>query len=291
MPRYWFRLDDVAPLTAHAIGCEQHTTTRAEALAGANNGPALVFASTRDGATLRSNGNPAWYDHDGSQHCAYATAWRHAPTGRTSHVHLSDYVHAFLPLTGQIMHLIHTARRTGDSWISVHIDSRDQHLISAYAIRTATQRDSIVPAGCRWRPAHVTCPETGSVAYPAQIPDGYTTTAGHALPRFDRDTIAKIAADLDRLRAIDARPGAYPILRLRGDDLTVLEEQTYDGNWTWRQVDRLRPDRAGYFPLGAYQWSWETVTRPSPLLATVRRALTAVRRGLPGHARSRTGRP
>ncbi|MBG0568220.1 hypothetical protein [Actinoplanes aureus] len=290
MPRYWFRLDDVAPLTAHAIGCEQHTTTRAEALAGANNGPALIFSSICEGATLRSNGNPAWYGNAGRQHVAYATAWRHALTGRTSHVHLSDYVHAFLPLTGQVMHLIRTARRAGDSWISIHIDARDQHLISPYAIRTATQRDSIVPETCQWRPAVVTCPEIGNVDYPAQIPDGYTTDAGHSLPRFDRATIARIAADLDRLRAIDAMPGAYPILRLRGDDLTVLQEQTYDGNWTWRQVDRLRVDHNG-FPLGAYQWAWETVAQPASLLAVVRRALTAARRRLPHHAASRSGQP
>jgi hypothetical protein len=289
MPRYWFRLDDVAPLTAHAFGCELHTTTRAESLAGANNGPALIFSSTREGATLRSNGDPAWYDHDGRVHVAYATAWWHTATGRTSHVHLSDYVHAFLPLTGQVMHLIRTARSAGDSWISIHIDARDQHLISPYAIRTATQRDNVVPAGCRWRPAVVTCTETGSVDYPAQIPDGYTTAAGHALPRFDRATIARIATDLDRLRAIDAMPGAYPILRLRGDDLTVLEELTYDGNWTCRQVDRLRPDPDGYFPLGAYQWAWETVDQPSPLLTAVHRVLAAARR-LP-RARRRSGQP
>jgi hypothetical protein len=290
MPCYWFRLDDVAPLAAHALGCELHTTTRAEALAGANNGPALIFSSTREAASLRSNGNPAWYDNTGREHVAYATAWWHAPTGRTSHIHLADYVHAFLPLTGQVTHLITTARKTGDSWISIHLDARDQHLISPYAIRTASGRDSVVPAGCRWRPAVVTCAETGSVDYPAQIPDGYTTTAGHALPRFDRATIARIAADLEQLRAIDAMPGAYPILRLRGDDLTVLEETTYDGNWTWRQVDRLRPDAGGYFALGAYQWAWETVAQPSPLITFGRRLLTLARRPLPG-ARHRATQP
>ena len=288
MPRYWFRLDDVAPLAAHALGCEVHTTTRAEALAGANNGPALIFSSTREAATLRSNGNPAWYDNTGGEHVAEATAWRHAPTGRTSHVHLSDYMHAFLPLTGQVMHLITTAGNSGDNWIGIHIDARDQHLISPYAIRTASGRDSVVPATCRWRPAVVTCAEVGSVDYPAQIPDGYTTTAGHSLPRFDRATVARIAADLDQLRALDAIPGAYPILRLRGDDLTVLEETTADGNWTWRQVDRPCPDPGGYFALGAYQWAWETAAQPSALTALGRRLLTAARRPHPRTRRQST---
>lgn len=278
MPRYWFRLDDVAPLTAHALGCTEHTITRAEVLAGANTGPALAFASTRQHATLRSNGIPAWYDNDGGEHVAYAAAWRHAPTGRTSHVHLADYTHAFLPLTSQVMHLIRTARDTGHSWISVHLDSRDQHLISPYAIRTATGRDGVVPAAARWRPAVVTCPELGDGGYPAQIPDGYTTATEYALPRFTRATVTRIAADLDDLR-IDAAPGAYPILRLRGDDLTVLQEQPYDGNWTWRQVDRLRPDHDGSFALGAYQWAWEVADQP-PAWRVGARRLLAWSRGL-----------
>ena len=272
MPRYWFRLDDVAPLTAHALGCTEHTITRAEVLAGANTGPALVFSSTRQHATLRSNGIPTWYDHDGGEHIAYAAAWRHTPTGRTSHVHLTDYAHAFLPLTGQVMHQIRTAGHRGHSWISIHLDSRDQHLISPYAIRTATGHDEVVPAAARWRPAMVTCPELGDSAYPAQIPDGYTTTTGHALPRFTRDTIGRIAADLDDLR-IEAAPGTHPILRLHADDLTVLQEQPYDGNWTCRQVDRLHPDHDGRFALGAYQWAWEIVDQPPAWRARARRWL------------------
>ncbi|XVV10894.1 hypothetical protein ACQP2X_39560 [Actinoplanes sp. CA-131856] len=262
MPQHWFRLDDVAPLTAHALGCQEHTITRAETLAGANTGPALIFSSTRGSATLRSNGNPAWYDNDGGQHAAYATAWRHSPTGRTSHAHLSDYAYAFLPLTRQAIHLISQACAAGDSWISLNIDPRDRHLISPYAIRTAAGRDDLVPADARWRPAIVSCPELGDGAYPAQIADGYTTSSGAVLPRFARDTITRIAADLDQLRAAAMLPGTYPILRLSGDDLAVLHEQPYDGNWTWRQIDRPRPDRDGLFPLGAYQWAWETVDQP-----------------------------
>ncbi len=285
MPRYWFRLDDVASLATHAIGCELHTTR-----AGADNGPALVFSSDRDGARLRSNGNPARYDNTGREHTAEATAWRHAPTGRTSHVHLSDYVHAFLALTGPVMHLITTARTTGDSWIGIHLDARDQHLISPYAIRTASGLADIVPATCRWRPAVVTCAETGSVDYPAQIPDDYTTTAGHALPCFDRPTIARIAADLDQLHAIDAMPGVYPILRLRGNDLIVLQEVTSGGNWIWQQVDRPRPDLGGYYALGAYRWAWETVSQPVPLLATVRHMQAVARRRLSKQVRNRPGR-
>jgi hypothetical protein len=281
LPRYWFRLDDVAPLTAHALGCTEHTITRAEVLAGANTGPALVFSSTRQHAQLRSNGIPAWYDNDGGEHVAYAAAWQHAPTGRTSHVHLVDYAHAFLPLTGQAMHQIRDARDSGHSWLSIHLDSRDQHLISPYAIRTATGRDDVVPATAQWRSAMVTCPELGDGSYPAQIPDGYTTATGHALPRFTRATVTRIAADLDDLR-IDADHGTHPILRLRGDDLTVLQEQPYDGNWTWRQVDRLRPDPAGRFALGAYQWGWQVIDQPSAWRSGARRLLAWSRGLRPG---------
>jgi hypothetical protein len=284
MPRYWFRLDDVAPLAGHALSCTEHTTTRAEVLAAANNGPALVLTSTREHATLRSNGNPTWYRNDGGEYLAYATAWRHAPTGRTSHVHLADYSQALLPLTGQVRHLITTAGNSGHSWISIHLDSRDQHLISPYAIRTTTQRDTALPANCRWRPAEVTCPELDNVVYRAQIPDGYTTDAGHSLPRFDRATIGRIGADLDQLRNLDATPGRYPILRLHGDQVTVLHEQTHDGNWTCRQADRLRPDRDGHFHLGTYQWSWETVTPPPARFTAVHRLLAAARRSPKHHA-------
>lgn len=259
MPRHWFRLDDLAPLAAHAIACDRHTT-RAEVLARANNGPALILSSTSQGANLRSNGSPAWYDHDGGEHVAPASTWLHVPTGRTGHVHLSDYVHAYFPLIDQVMHLLRTARLSGHSWITVYINPHDQHLIAPYAIHATETRDSIVPITTPWQKAAVTCAEVRDVAYPALIPDGYTTQIGNALPRFDRNTIVRIIADLDRTRpSPDATPGDNPILRLHGDTLTVLEEQPAGGNWTYRQVERLRPDRDGYFALGAYQWGWHLV--------------------------------
>jgi hypothetical protein len=286
MPDHWFRLDDVLPLAEHALACERHSLTSAEVLAGATTSPALIFSSNPEGAGLRSNGVPGWYDATGGEQRAHAQTWRHTQTGRSGHDHLGGYQDAFLPLTAPVVHLLRTAHLTGHSWLSVHIDSRDQHLITPYALQTSEHHGSPVPVSAYWKKTTVTCADVADTGYPALVPVGYTTTDGDVLPRFDRNTIARIVDDLERLRTgphADTLPGEYPILRLRGDDLIVLEDQPDHGTWTYRQVDRLQPDRDGYFALGAYQWPWHIEARPSRLPSWLRRWLPAAGHRPPPH--------
>jgi hypothetical protein len=264
--RLWFRLDDVLPLAEHAMACFTHRITGAQAAALAPSGPALIWSSTAVLDLLTSNGMPLWYGDRGTTHAAEAHAWRDA-AGRYGTAWTDGYHTAYLPLTTRdgahrtVIGLLRGARYSGRSWVTVDIDPADHHLIGADRIHVVAGRDDLVPAGTPWRQATVTCRDVDDLPYPALIAEGYTSDSGHLLTRFDTTTIARMAADLDAVRAnpdrnSDPMPGEYPMLRLNGEVLTVAEQHGNGHAETYRATDRLTPDSNGYYPLGAYLWPW-----------------------------------
>lgn len=270
--RLWFRLDDVLPIAEHAMACFTHRLTGAQAAAIAPSGPALIWTSTAVLDVLTSNGVPLWYGERGTTHAAEAHTWRDA-SGRYGTAWTDDHDTAYLPLTthggstGPVMDLLRGARYSGHSWVTVDIDPADGHLIGPDRVRVLPCRHDLVPAGASWSPTVVTCHDVADEPYPALIADGYTSDSGHLLARFDTQTVARMAADLDAVqvnpdRNSDPMPGEYPLLRLRGDVLTVIEEQSdapIEADY-FRATDHLTPDGEGYYPLGAYLWPWRNAT-------------------------------
>jgi hypothetical protein len=270
--RLWFRLNDVLPLAEHAMACFTHRITGAQAAALAPSGPALVWTSTAVLDVLTSNGVPLWYGERGTTQTAEAHAWRDV-SGRYGTAWTDGHSTAYLPLTssdgrtGPIMELLRGARYSGHSWVTVDIDPADPQLIGPDRVRVLPCRHDLVPAGATWSPTVVTCRDVADEPYPALVADGYASDSGHLLARFDTPTIVRLAADLDTVHAnpdrnSDPMPGEYPILRLRGDVLTVIEEQ-HDAPTEadyFRATDHLTPDGEGYYPLGAYLWPWRPAT-------------------------------
>jgi hypothetical protein len=270
--RLWFRLDDVLPLAEHAMACFTHRITGAQAAALGPSGPALVWTSTAVLDVLTSNGVPLWYGQRGTTQAAEAHAWRDA-SGRYGTAWVDGHDTAYLPLTssdgrtGPVMELLRGARYSGHSWVTVDIDPADRQLIGPDRVRVLPCRHDLVPAGARWSPTVVTCRDVADEPYPALVADGYASDSGHLLARFDTPTIVRLAADLDTVHAnpdpgSDPMPGEYPILRLRGDVLTIIEEQhdaATEADY-FRATDHLTPDGDGYYPLGAYLWPWRHAT-------------------------------
>ncbi|MEV4511532.1 hypothetical protein AB0K00_21470 [Dactylosporangium sp. NPDC049525] len=269
--RLWFRLDDVVPLAEHAMACTAHARTEAQTRAAAPLRPALTWTGTATLDILQSNGVPAWYGHNGTVHAAEAHTWRHTATGRYGTVNIDGYHHAYMPLAGgdgpgpRPIDSIREARETGRHWMWVDIDPADTHHIDWTRIGFTASRDEHVPADTRWLPAHVTCDAVAGAVYRAQIPDGYTTDAGHLLPRFDCGTVVQIVADLDAVQAnpdrtSDVMAGEYPWLYLYGDgrgNALQISKATDDGTATTiREVDLVVPDADGCYSVGAYGWPW-----------------------------------
>jgi hypothetical protein len=271
--RLWFRLHEVLPLAEHAIACFTHRITGAQTVSGAPNGPALIWTGTATLDILTSNGVPVWYGENGTTHAAEAYTWRDT-AGRYGTARTDGYDTAYLPLAtiggnpGPVMSLLRTARLSGLSWVPVDIDSADNHLIPPTRVHAVDHRDDIVPTAATWTPAEVTCRDLADQPYPALVADGYTSDSGHLLARFDQPTIERIIADLDTIHAnpdrnSDPMPGEYPILRLSGDGLTVIEERDNGHATTGHVTDYLRPDGDGSYPLGAHLWRWRhTTSRP-----------------------------
>ncbi|MEV6812579.1 hypothetical protein [Micromonospora sp. NPDC051296] len=98
--------------------------------------------------------------------------------------------------------------------------------------------------------------------YPALVADDYTALGG-VLARFDHPTARQIADDLDRLWIGDM-PGEHPIITWDGDTVVICFEAD-DGDITRRvEADRVYPDAAGRYSLGAYLWPWRTTTTHHP---------------------------
>lgn len=271
--RLWFRLDDVLPLAEHAMACTAHRFTGAHARGLAPLRPALIWTGTTAGDALASNGLPGWFGEHGDVHTARARTWRRTSTGHLAVAGRPDYWQAVLPLEeagtypGGVIGLLRDARRTGRHWVTIDIDPADRHVIAAHRVRAVAYRDDLVPAGCRWLPADVTCHAVAGASYPALLPDGYTTDHGYEIVRFDRDTVAGMVADLHTVQTnpdmrSDSMPGEYPHLRWVDDVLVVSEEIDDAQRDSLREVDRVRPDSDGYYPVGAYLWPWQrAVTR------------------------------
>ena len=269
--RLWFRTDDVAPLAEHAMACLIHRLTEAQTRAGAPLRPALTWHGAANLDILRSNGVPIWYGERGTVHAAEAHTWRHTATGRYGTANLDRYRSAYLPLDVSssgptIIDVLRDARHSGLHWITVDIDPADRHLIRPGRIRAVDHRDQLVPADATWVEATVTCTAVAGYSYPALVPDGYTTDAGHLLPRFDRPTVEQLVADLDAIHAnpdrdSDPMPGEYPLLRLSddlyGNVLQNFEESDNGVETSLRQVDLVHPDRDGRYSVGAYGWPWQ----------------------------------
>jgi hypothetical protein len=64
-------------------------------------------------------------------------------------------------------------------------------------------------------------------------------------------------------------PGEYPLVRLTGDTLLVLQERDDGDTVTWREADRIHPDRDGRYPVGAYLWPWHLTTSAASTLTGV----------------------
>jgi hypothetical protein len=236
--------------------------------------PALLWTGTPILDVLVSNGVPVWYGERSVNHTAEAHTWRHITTGRYGTAQRPGYDTAYLPLdtaTGQppVIEVLRDARHTGRHWVTIGIDAADEHLIRPDRVRVAEHRDELTPDGGEWVPATVTSTAVAGNAYPALVADGYTSDAGHELPRFDRTTIEQMIADLDAVHAnpdsgSDPMPGEYPHLRLTGDVLVVLAEYDDGETVTYHEFDRVHPDAHGRYTLGAYVWPW----RPASHLMT-----------------------
>lgn len=265
--RLWFRLEHVLPLADHALACFTHRLTRAQAQTRTASGPALIWTSTAAGDRLVSNGVPLWYGPDGTTHAAEAFTWRD-PSGRHGNNRPGEYASGYLPLTdSRLVDLLHLAQPAGRNWVTVDIDPADAHLIGTDRIHTVACRHDLAPAGIRWTPATVTCPDVDNQPYPALIADGYTTAGGALLARFDTATIGRIRDDLAILHAdpdrnSDPMPGEYPTLQWRGTELVVLDEHDTGEELRWQISDRVTADDHGLYPLGAYLWHWRFASRP-----------------------------
>jgi hypothetical protein len=265
--RLWFRLDDVLPLAEHAMACPAHRITGAQALAGAALRPALVWTGTPVLDVLVSNGVPVWYGERSVTQAAEAHTWRHLTSGRYGTAQRPGYDTAYLPLDTTttdrppVIDVLRGARHTGRHWVTVDIDPAGRHLIGPDRVRVVEHRDQLIPPGGEWVPATVTSTAVAGASYPALVADGYTSDAGHELPRFDRATVEQMIADLDAVHAnpdagSDPMPGEYPHLRLTGDVLVVLEEHDDGAHVTYLEADRVHPDAEGRYAVGAYTWPW-----------------------------------
>jgi hypothetical protein len=265
--RLWFRLDDVLPLAEHAMACPAHRITGAQTLAHAALRPALVWTGTPILDVLVSNGVPVWYGERSTNHTAEAYTWRHINSGRYGTAQRPGYDTAYLPLDTAadqlpVIDVLRDARYTGRHWITIDIDSADGHLIRPDRVRVVEHRDELIPDGGEWVPATVTSTAVAGADYPALVADGYTSDTGHELPRFDRSTVEQMVADLDAAHTnpdpgSDPMPGEYPLLRLHGDVLVVLEGHDDGETVTYREADRVHPDADGRYALGAYTWPWQ----------------------------------
>jgi hypothetical protein len=176
-----------------------------------------------------------------------------------------------LPLTESDEHsgvpLLDLMRRgacEGDRWFTIDADTTPPHCSTRAAYHT-----SRVPVGADWMPALVGTDRLGP--YPGQIARGYHYDDA-VLPRFDIDTVRRIAADTETLSdcgevevvvvAHDAAGGPHVVL-LRGPGSAVQP----DGSRPLRvhaiwDVDEITADADGMFGVGACAWPWRRIDPP-----------------------------
>src|SRR5205814_416349 len=118
-----------------------------------------------------------------------AHTWRH-PARAYPDAFWPEYGTAYLPLhnTGSsqppVIDLLRAGRHLDRGWVSVDIDPI-RPLLDAAAVQVRDHRDGLLPTDAAWHPAMVRLATRHDPAYPALVPDGYTTAEGDLLPRFD----------------------------------------------------------------------------------------------------------
>jgi hypothetical protein len=265
--RLWFRLDEVRPIAEHAMACPSHHLTREQVAAGARLRPALTWTPTDDGVALSSNGVPLWYDDDGQVHAAHAWTWHHPASGRRgSDAAINDTAvndaDRYLPLLRRYrdrrLPLITRLRKGaehGGHWFVVDTDpardaSRDRYQVLDH-------RDDLMPPNAPWVRMTVTAGAVWHGQYPALVADGYTVRGDDVIARFERPVVEQMAADLALVHACgDSMPGEVAALRFDGDVLSVEFGHDDGHEERWIEVDRVHPDRQGYYAVGAYLWPW-----------------------------------
>lgn len=291
--RLWFRCDEVLPLAEHAMACRPHLTG-AQVLAGQSLIPGLLVHHTAGTAVLSSNGTPPWHDAVGVVHRATALNWQ-----RTGQLRLPAHARdAFLPLDRSpaggrpMIDLMRAAQHRRHHWMAITVNRVRGHLIGPDAVTFTDHRAEPPPTDALWTPATVTSPYLADHTYPALTARNYRI--GGTLPaRFDRGTVERMVADLQTVWACpdrnrDPMPGEYPVLHVVGDVLIAYD--TYDdiddiddidvpgapAGVGLAEIDRYLPDRDGFYPVGAFLWSWHRTGASMPFAARLRLTRTAL---------------
>ncbi len=260
--RLYFRVEQVLPLAEHAVSCPSHYLTREQVAAGAPLRPALILASTDDGIALSSNGVPVWYDEDGQQHTALAWTWHHPASGQRGTDTTVGDADRFLPLyqgsrdrRHPLISMLRSGAQRGGHWLV--IDTDPAQVASRDRFQVVDHRDDTLPADAPWVRATVTAGAVWHGQYPALVADGYTVSGDDVIARFDLATVQQMAADLALVHACgDSMPGEVAALRLAGDVVVVSFSHDDGHEERWVEVDRVHPDRQGFYPVGAYLWPW-----------------------------------
>jgi hypothetical protein len=118
-------------------------------------------------------------------------------------------------------------------------------------------RADLLPADTAWTATTVTAAAVWHHRYPALVADGYTVRGDDVIARFDRATVDQMAADLADVHACgETMPGEVASLHLDGDVAVVSFSHDDGQKERWVEVDRVHPDRQGFYAIGAYLWPW-----------------------------------
>ncbi|MBV1854562.1 hypothetical protein [Catellatospora tritici] len=262
MSKIWWRLADVSPLAEHAV----HTptvNTPTHLLRAPSGVSALIWEQDETGSeTLRSNGWPGWYDKTGQPHRAHALTWQHPVSGTSgTHDHANPQ-HDLLLLkvrrranaTRPLIDTIRWGVKKKHHWFWIATTR-------PFACGTADHRNEIVPADATWVTAEVAAPTLEDLSYQAVIAEGYKGADG-VLPRFTRDTVAEMIADLGELNSHPASmPGEFPSMRFDGEVAVISWQQHSLSDERVLEIDRCYPDAEGLYAAGAYQWTWSICHR------------------------------
>ncbi|MBM0255849.1 hypothetical protein [Micromonospora sp. 4G55] len=277
--RLWFRIEDVLPLAEHALACPTHRLTRAQLAAGERTGPALTLTHTGTRGVLRSNGVPVWHTAQGDEQRAHSTSWH--PTAASEQEATQENLYLPLGQAGprerRLIDVLRAGRDLERPWLAIEPGTWPGNTLDASCVQILDRREDIAPPDVRWRPVMVTSPQVAGRSYPALVADGYTTDAGGLICRFDPATARRMAADLDGPWRRGTMPGEYPLLRLDGDTLVLLEERDTGADTLLDVDDRCYPDRDGFYSIGAHRWFWHAdTTACMPVRVRLRLHLTAV---------------
>ncbi|MBU8857746.1 MULTISPECIES: hypothetical protein [unclassified Micromonospora] len=281
--RLWFRVEDVLPLAEHALACPTHRLTRAQMTAGEHNTAALALRRRGSSGSLRSNGVPLWHTSAGIEQVADGASWRRVDQSPPPEQHFYLPLRHADPDGRRLIDVLRAGRSLERTWLAVDTDVWPGTTLDAAHVDLVDHRAEIAPAGTRWRPAVVTSPRVDHRCYPALVADGYDTGEdGNLICRFDPHTTRHLVEDLSGPWRAATMPGEHPLPRFDGTCLVLLEEMDLGDGIRLTINDRCYPDRDGYYSIGAYQWQWRAVSRPTragrfmPLRSRLRLETTAV---------------